>query len=147
MLIISNYNYSPLHLFDLGIDYICYDQSDDQRFITLLESIPNIKKSIHTGHNISDYLSYIIENWGSLPSVLRLVKGNIYPRHTTKRYFFDNIYNKYFTCLYSDDNVKDDLPSLIVPGNGLIVEVNNNWYELSKASRYFSSFDELASLY
>jgi len=154
--VISNYNYDPEQVIDAikTPNYCVYDQSDESYIEVFNEKRIKYKRTSHTGHNISDYLQYIIENYNDLPERVGFIKGNIFPRHIGKKIFEARIVQKGFIPLYSD--VKTYKPKYhrflkwklvsqrVAPG--LYMELANNWYVKTrkKGKRYklFSDFFE-----
>lgn len=141
--IISNYNYDPTEVIEtLNADYVLCQQGDDSKVPTKLKELSNYKPTKHTGHNISDYLQYIIENYDNLPNEVGFIKGNIFPRHITKEVFETRIQGGGFIPLYSDTNTyepqfgkrkrifKELVAQQIAPG--IYLEIANDWYISSR---------------
>ena len=155
--LIHNYNTVPTDLTEYCENYIIYDCSDKDGVRDELKAkglkyieIPN------TGHNITSYFNYFIDNYDSLPEVIDLLKGNIIGRHLTKEYF-DKVYgNTYFTYLYenkgdrkgrvksTDPDEKEDEISFLINDN-IFCEKNTSWYVQSPDHPhwYFDDFDDL----
>ena len=158
MLIISNYNHSisPTMLgWSADQDYIIYDQSETVGDINK-SLFTNITPSLHSGHNLSDYFSFIISNWDNLPEINRFIKGNIVPRHIDQISYRKRINNTFYTSLFcNQDNRKmmslshlfrfKSLYPSFSASNGFHAEFNNNWYSHSKVANCFVNFDDLAS--
>lgn len=142
--VISNYNQDPSYLLDYCSDYVIYDQSDSDDFDKVLEG-KKVLKSKHTGHNISDYFTYFIDNYSNLPEFMVLIKGNIINRHLSKE-FFDRVYdNKYYTFLFegNDTCTKTTVNSSFLSARNEYLELNNPWYIKYHPHRYFNNFNEL----
>lgn len=116
--------------------------------------LSNYKITKHTGHNISDYLGYIIENYDNLPDEVAFIKGNIFPRHMEKNVFLSRIKENGFVPLYSDENTykaqfgkrkrifNQFIAQQIAPG--IYLEIANNWYINSrKKGKYFPTLETL----
>jgi hypothetical protein len=89
-LLISNFNTVPRELIDSwGDDWLLLDQSTDESTIAELKSMQDdrVVFAKHVGHNLLDYIDYIISNYESLPQTLVLAKGNIVPRHIDGKAF------------------------------------------------------------
>lgn len=142
--IISNYNTDPEQYLHYCEDYHIYDQSPD---IEIREKLKNKYTKIsfveNTGHNISDYFRFFIDNYESLPQHMMLAKGNMIGRHVTQEYF-DRVYkNKYFTHLYDDRTWVDKRDIAYQLYDGAFLETNNSWYASAKTHKYFRTYNEL----
>lgn len=144
--VIDNYNTVPEKLLEYCKNYIIYNASTD---ITVQEQLKekglkyvNINR---TGHNISTYFTYFIENHDILPDVICLTKGHMVGRHCSEE-FFNRVYdNKYFTFLYSDENVNLTKGVSFLTMENQYLEINNSWYVNSKEHphKYFDNFNRL----
>ena len=142
--IISNYKHDPRYLLEYCKDYLICNQSDDSEIRNILKGT-NYIETQHTGHNITDYFNFFIENYNSLPEYMALLKGNIIDRHVSKE-FFNKVYdNKFYTFLYNDRNswskIKKDVFFLSMENQYL--EYNNDWYVPYHPHKYFGSFNSL----
>ncbi|MDB9943941.1 DUF3431 domain-containing protein [Octadecabacter sp.] len=148
-LIISNYNYIPVELSTIITELggTIYDQSDNIETQKALRQKFSgcYTKSPHTGHNLSDYCNYIIENYHDLPTVIRFIKGNIYPRHFESTNFFDLIRRNIYLPLYNKPETSNNLKYCGNLGSNLYYEINDPWYMQTKPARYFSSYDDFMS--
>lgn len=149
--LIHNYNTVPRELLEYCEKYLVIDTSDDGETTTKLknEGIEFIHYE-NTGHNLTSYFHYFIDNYDSLPEWIALLKGNIIGRHVSKE-FFDRVYqNKWFTFLYQDSSMwdkykkggdPDSLASLLCEEG--YIEKNNSWYmNRSHEYRYFYDMDD-----
>ena len=59
----------------------------------------NITNGDPNGYNISDYMTFIIDNYDDLPDVTCFLKGNTISRHIRKEIFDHIINNKCFTTI------------------------------------------------
>lgn len=145
-LIISNYNYVPSELISVISSRECllYDQTTDSKIrMELIRLFPdNYIKSLHTGHNLSDYFKYIIDNYNTLPEVIFFIKGNIFKRHFESESFFDIFDRKSYFPLYSKPESSQNYKICGNLGSNLYYELNDPWYMQTKTARYFSSFDD-----
>lgn len=151
--IISNYDYDPSEVIEsLDSEYILCQQGDDSKVPDNLKKLNNYKVAKHTGHNISDYLQYIIDNYDNLPEEVGFIKGNIFPRHIEKEVFSARIKEKGFIPLYSDENTykkqlqgrvfKELNAQQIAPG--IYLEIANDWYINSKPKgKYYPTLKSL----
>lgn len=143
--VISNYNYDPRPLLGYCNDYVIYDQSSGQKWKDLLVGA-NFVNSKHTGHNISDYFRFFIDNYENLPERIALVKGNIYPRHLTKDYF-DKVYdNKYYTFLFDRVEYRgNNTRAYFLFSESEYLEYNNSWFVKEHPHWYFQSYNDILS--
>lgn len=142
--IISNYNTDPERYLHYCEDYHIYDQSPD---VDIREKLKNKYTKIsfveNTGHNISDYFRFFIDNYECLPQHMLLAKGNMIGRHVTQEYF-DRVYNnKCYTCLYDDRGWVDKQGVAYQLYDGAFLEINNAWYASAKPHKYFATYNEL----
>lgn len=142
--IISNYNTDPEIYLKYCQDYHIYDQSSDIKIRERLKAkYTKISFVENTGHNISNYFRYFIDNYDHLPAHMMLAKGNMIGRHITQE-FFDRVYdNKYYTFLYNDRGNADKCGVAYQLYDGAFLEVNNSWYALTKVHKYFTNFNDL----
>lgn len=154
--IISNYDYDPSDVIEsLDDQYILCQQGDDSKVPDKYKKSTNYVPSIHTGHNISDYLQYIIDNYDNLPDEVGFIKGNIFPRHIEKEVFISRIKEKGFVPLYSDEKTykrqygrkhrvfKELVAQQIAPG--FYLEIANDWYIGTRPTGKY--YPTLSSLY
>ncbi len=143
--IISNYNTDPEQYLDYCEQYHIYDQSPDENLKAKLKEKyeQNISFVQNTGHNISDYFRFFIDNYDNLPETMLLGKGNMIGRHLSKEYF-DKVYdNQYYTYLHNDKNWKDQPGVAYHIFDGAFLEINNSWYVSFREHRYFSNYNDL----
>ena len=135
--IISNYNQNPKEVIDsLNGPFIICNQGNKGCIPEEYYNKNLVKDVKHTGHNISDYLNFIIENYDNLPERLGMIKGNIFPRHIEKEKFIKRIMEKDFVPLYSDENTYSPTYHRIYKWKlvsqqispGIYLEIANNWY-------------------
>lgn len=134
--VVSNYNYDPSLLIDrLKGKYVLCQQGNFAKVPTRLQQ-HDFQITKHSGHNLSDYLQYIIENYSNLPDELGLAKGNMLPRHIEEHVFMQRIQTTGFIPLYSDNKTYDKkmhrmwkwsmVAQQVAPGYYL--EITNDWY-------------------
>ena len=132
--VISNYNCDVSSLIPiLKEDYFIFDQSKNPDNYLIDQPY---RKTLHSGHNISDYLLYIIENYINLPERVGFIKGNIIPRHITYELMQERIKGAGFIPLYGDKETYKPKWSLIPYPRlvaqqispGIYQEISNNWY-------------------
>ncbi|MFD2864940.1 DUF3431 domain-containing protein [Mucilaginibacter antarcticus] len=142
--VISNYNTDPSYLLDYCKDYIVYDQSDKNTFDVSKTSL-KFQITQHTGHNITDYFKFFIDNYDNLPETIALIKGNIIGRHLSKAYFEKTYLNQYYTFLYNDEDIKatGKKDVYFLASESEFLEINNSWYVAHHPHKYFGSFNQL----
>jgi hypothetical protein len=142
--IISNYNTDPEKYLEYCNDYHIYDQSVDIKISEQLkDKYTKISFVENTGHNISDYFHYFIDNYDHLPAHMMLAKGNMIGRHISRDYF-DRVYdNKYYTLLYDDRGNADQCGIAYQLYDGAYLEINDSWYISARTSTYFKNFNDL----
>jgi hypothetical protein len=100
------------------------------------------------GYNIHDYLTFIIDNYHSLPDVTVFIKGNIIGRHVTKPYLDSVINNKTFTpiqdweYLSTQNNMNTNYMMFSCDGSWL--ETNDSWYmsHFKLPKKYFQTYND-----
>lgn len=157
--LIHNFNTIPENLISYCTDYLIVDASTDKEVTEqIYKSGLNYIKVENTGHNLTTYFNYFVDNYDKLPNVINLLKGNIIDRHCSKE-FFEKVYNnKSFTYLYSANPLEIEKHSKMNPNNdkednriGFLVadnkyiELNRSWYASSPnhPNKYFDNYDDL----
>jgi hypothetical protein len=142
--IISNFNTDPEPYTLFSDSYHIYDQSTDQDLKNILkEKYFKITFSQHTGHNISDYFRFFIDNYENLPEWMMLAKGNMIGRHLSEEYFKKVYLNKKYTFLSSHHSPVDTPFVSHHLAEGQYLEINNSWYMGIRSNRYFSTFNKV----
>jgi len=151
--IVSNFNQNPAAVIaDLDGSFEIFNQGETDAVPENLRKDGLFRQSLHSGHNLSDYLQFIVENYENLPDEVGFAKGNLFPRHISRDVFLKRKRQKGFVPLYSD--TKTFAPNYgritkvrfisqqISPG--LYIEINNGWY-LNKRSqgRYYNRLDDM----
>lgn len=125
-------------------NYIIYDQSETDIYPKTID-LKKVIKNKHTGHNLSDYLTFIIDNYENLPDCTIFAKGNIFPRHITQKSFNKIVNNNTFTPIEDSETNKVYMPACFF-GNGGFNEINNNWFVSTITNRipekYVKSYNE-----
>lgn len=113
-------------------DYFIYDRTGCGLEKSIL--VPNI------GNADYDRLTYIIDNYESLPDVFMLIKSNLF-KYITKEEF-DNVKNNTtFTPLLTQNHKTYEPVCRYV--DGMYEELNNSWYVPQFESKFYS-YDEWA---
>lgn len=162
---ISNYNNDLDWVSEYPNPHLIYDKTwaggvsdNDNTDIlppsNLKEKYPeyNIVNGDPNGYNISDYMTFIIEHYDSLPDVVAFLKGNTIGRHVSKEYFDRVINNKCFTCL--EDWREHDASQMALQNGyamfsceGGWMETNDSWYlnHPKHPTKYFRSYNDFLS--
>lgn len=156
--VIHNFNTVPENLIRYCNDYIVYDCSDSSTKEELQrKGIKHIDVE-NTGHNITSYFSFFVDNYDNLPEVMCLLKGNMIGRHVSEEFFQKTYNQKSFTFLYDEKQYWDRYSKYDGEGNinscdngtflameNVYVEENTSWYVQSEnhPKRYFNDVDDL----
>jgi hypothetical protein len=151
--IVSTYNQDPSSVINrLDGRYIICNQGDPSFVPVIHREGACFIQSPHTGHNISDYLSYIVDNYENLPDVLGFIKGNVFPRHISEDVFVARSCLEGFVPIYSDDSAYVPHMHRFIPfkllaqqvAPGYYLEIANDWYvKHRKVGRYFPRLRDL----
>ena len=118
-IIASNYNFKPDWL--LEHEYVLFDRSDEAIDLSAFTytKVPNI------GSDIYDKLTYIIENYHSLPRVAAYVKSNLF-KYITEEEWNEVKDNEVFTPLLTKHHQEKE--GVCYYRDGIYWEINNMWY-------------------
>ena len=151
--IVSNYTQDPSAVIArLTAPYLICNQGDPAHVPKEYRQEAAFKQTKHTGHNISDYLEFIVENYDNLPESIGFAKGNLFPRHIAEDVFIQRQAFDGFLPLYSDDTTFRSqyhrlLRSQLVAQQiapGYFIEKNNNWYIKSREpGKHFPTLHDL----
>lgn len=104
--VISNYRQDPSAVIEaLCGEYQISNQSKSDCIPPEFINDGRLVDTLHSGHNLSDYLQYIIENYDRLPCRIGFVKGNLFPRHISKEIFLERKKCSGFVSLYGDEKI------------------------------------------
>jgi hypothetical protein len=148
--VISTFNNDPRYLTKFFESYSIYDQSTDGDLAKeLLLEFPKLKVTKNSGHSLSHYFAYIIENYENLPSYLVFLKSNVVPRHMDEKTFNRCMdlarLESGYVSFFNDENFVDKIRIAYHVYPGLFLERNNSWYMKRLESRYFSDYNQLLS--
>lgn len=151
--VISNYQQDPSEVVEsLNGEYHVFNQGESPFIPHEIIESGRVSNSLHSGHNLSDYLQYIIQNYRSLPSRVGFIKGNLFPRHISKEIFLDRKLASGFVSLYGDLNTfspqhRFQLPIFYMAQQiapGYYLEITNNWYAKHRSiGQYYPLLDDL----
>ena len=148
--VISTFNCDPRYLTKFFESCSIYDQSTDGQLAKELSlAFPTLKVTENSGHSLSHYLAYIIENYENLPRYIVFLKSNVVPRHIDEKTFNKCInlakLESGYVSFFHDKNFVDKIRIEYHVYPGLFLERNNSWYMKRLDSRYFSDFNQLLS--
>ncbi|MFA6251732.1 MAG: DUF3431 domain-containing protein [Candidatus Paceibacterota bacterium] len=138
-LMVSNYNADISWILDYTDNYIIYDRSTTDQWIKPFDPL-KVKKVKNIGWDIYDKLTYIIDNYDNLPSVIIMVKGNIF-KYISKEEFDEICNNEKFTPIFTKYH-KTYMPICFYDEDGMYNEKNNSWYLKTYPAKYFSSYTQ-----
>ncbi len=149
-LVVSNYYNDLSWVPEYTDNYLVYDQSDVKIYPPKLNA-SKVIKSPHLGHNIRDYLTYIIDNYNNLPNRIIFATGNIFPRHVGRDYFDSIVNNGWFTPIEDHRRFPDHWPTFFHLADGGFCEKNvdksHDWtgYRVHPA-KYFCNYNDLLKI-
>lgn len=115
--IVSRYNQDISWLSDYTSDYVIFDRSEVPLSDTIV--VPNM------GSDIYDKLSFIIENYDSLPEIAVYTKANLF-KYISVEEFNKLKDNKEFTPLLTQNHKVYD--PVCYYKDGMYYEINNRWF-------------------
>ena len=146
--VISTYNNSPGMLAECFESISVFDQSTDSQMAkNLLLKFPNLVVTENSGHSLSHYFRYIIDNYYNLSGYLVFLKSNVVPRHIDKKTFDKciDLVNQQsgYVSFFNDQSFKDKIRIAYHVYPGLFLERNNSWYMKGHTNQFFDSFNQL----
>ena len=135
--IISNYDYDPSAVIAAidSDDYVLCQQGAQVK-VPAAHRDSRFAPAKHSGHNLSDYLQFLVEHYSDLPPEVGFIKGNVFPRHIDKQTFCERIQHRAFVPLYSSGDTyavtRRRLPPFgllaqqVAPG--IYLEAASSWY-------------------
>jgi hypothetical protein len=158
---ISNYNNDLDWVKDFSNPHIIYDKTwnggyyrndSDEQFgpSKAKEKWPdyNIVNGDPNGYNISDYMTFIVDNYDNLPDVTVFCKGNTFPRHVTREKFESLVNLKCFAPIEEwRVHNSPSMPIAMFSCDGGWMEINNSWYlnHPQHPTKYFSNYNHFLS--
>ncbi len=154
--ILVNYNFTPDWLKDTDLDYVLYDRSDSPDY---LKDFPQdrIIYTENVGNIDYDKLSYIVDNYETLPDVFLWGKTNLF-KYITEEEFKDIKDNMSFTPLLTKGHKEIKFDGTLSYINrhgtpedicfykdGIYHELNNNWYINPSTCNYFKTFNDFCA--
>lgn len=109
----------------------------------------NITNGSPNGYNISDYMTFIIDHYESLPEVTCFIKGNTVGRHVSQEVFDRIINNQTFTPI-EDWRMHDSNQLSLQNGYAMFscdggwMEFNDSWYlnHPKHPIKYFTNYND-----
>lgn len=140
--VLINYNFDPSWVKSYTDDYLIYDRSDQVPF-NFIDWDENLEHTIITqniGNADFDRLTYLIDNYESLPEVFLLAKSNLFKFITPEEFALVKD-NKVFTPLLTQGHKVYEPVCRYT--NGIYEEINNSWYS-SAFERKFDTYNDWA---
>lgn len=142
--ILVNYNFTPTWLLNSGLDYLLYDRSDSDEY---LKDFPKerIIKTANIGNVDYDKLSYLVDNYDTLPDVFLWGKSNLFKFITPEEFSMVQS-NKTFTPLLTQSHriYSDSRGPVNYYERGMYFERNDSWYLTVNPVKYAYSWTEWA---
>ena len=141
--VLVNYNFTPDKDW-IGDDYLIYERSDDG--LQHLQEFDSSKiiHSTNIGQVDYDKLSYLVDNYDTLPDVFLWGKTNLF-KFITKEEFDKVRHNRTFTPLLTQYH--KTYGDVCYYQDGLYWEINNSWYVDELPYKYFRTFSEFAKTF
>lgn len=130
--VVSQWNNDISWIEEYTKNYVIYDKSNT------LPSGKNIIKCNNVGHNLHDIFHYIYNNYENLPEYVAFLEGHPWD-HCNREKFDRIIYNEFFTCIESYEDVPDHRTAMKC-SNGGWMEENNNGMIISHPKSHESMF-------
>lgn len=141
--VVSSFNHDLSWLPRYAENYFVYERGSGSGIPSQLDRqklcfVPN------NGSNFKNYFSYIIDNYDSLPEVVFLINGNVFPRHV-RQHVFDSCLNQKVPYSIIDRKKHRTRVLLDYFGNdGMYHELNTDWYVPTGVPwKYFQTLDSL----
>lgn len=141
-----NYDFTPDKDF-IGEDYLIYDRSDNRDYLKDFDQ----SKIIYTenvGQVDYDKLSYLVDNYDSLPDVFLWGKTNLF-KYVSEEEYEKVANNKTFTPLLTQGHkvYSDDFGPVCYYQDGIYYERNNSWYADQFQWKYAKNYGEFAEMF
>ncbi len=144
MAVISNYNCDPKEVIQKFNFVVLYDQSDNCAIKELIKrEYPNSIDKNNTGHSLSNYFDFVINNFMILPYRIHFLKSNVSPRHIDANSLDRKLQLDGLVPIFNDKNFEDKprIAYHLLPG--FFIERNNSWFMQDAHPSYFSSCNDL----
>lgn len=147
LLVVSSFNNDLSWLPRYTNNYAVFEQGAGSGIPPQLD-LSKVRMVSHSGSNFRDYFTYIIDNYESLPALIFLVKGNVFPRHL-RQHVFDSFVSKSAPHVLVDRELHSvRFPAAFFNSDGRFCELNSDWFANSAVSRkYFQSVDDILEFF
>lgn len=144
--ILVNYDFTPHWLKDYDFDYLIYDRSDSKEY---LKDFPQ-ERIIYThnkGNVDYDKLSYLVDNYDTLPDIFLWGKSNLFKY--ISQFEFDNTDVDKFTPLLTQDHkvYSDRIGKVNYYQGGMYYERNDSWYLQEHYPKYVNNWQDWAKIF
>lgn len=142
--ILVNYCFTPTWLLESGLDYLIYDRSENKEY---LKDFPQerIIYTLNKGNADYDKLSYLVDNYETLPEVFLWGKTNLF-KYIRKEEWDLVKDNKDFTPLLTQHHsiYQDKNGQVCYYDRGMYHERNDSWFLNEVPAKYVNSWNEWA---
>ena len=141
LVVVSSFNNDLSWLPRYSDDYLVFEQGRGSGLPSSIDR-DKVRFVTNNGSNLRDYFDFIIENYESLPDMMFLVKGNVFPRHV-RQHVFDNYVDSMTTSSIIDRSKHSScIPLAYWNRNQKYYELNSDWYVYTGAPwKYFQSLN------
>ncbi len=141
--IVSSFNNDLSWLPRYSDDYVIFEQGRGSGLPPQI--LPSkVRYVTNSGSNLRDYFTYIIENYESLPEVMFLIKGNVFPRHVRQHVFDNYVTSSTPTSITDLEMHEPHFPLGFFDKDGMYNEFNSDWFINANVPRkYFNSLNSL----
>jgi len=145
--VVSSFNHDLSWLPRYAENYFVYERGLGSGLPSTVER-SKVRFVTNNGSNFRDYFDFIIENYDTLPQVVFLVKGNVFPRHV-RQHVFDTYMSKEEPCSIVDRKKhRTAFPLDFFGKSGKYCELNSDSYSRADVpSKYFQSLNQLLSYF
>lgn len=145
--VLVNYRFTPTWLLKSDLDYLIYDRSDSKEY---LKDFPQ-ERIIYTknvGNVDYDKLSYLVDNYDTLPDVFLWGKTNLF-KYITKEEFAELKHNQMFTPVLTQGHSSyfDNLGQVCYYSGNVYYERNDSWFLNEVPAHSIQTWNEWAKLF
>jgi hypothetical protein len=137
-----NYNHTPTWLLDK--DYLIYDRSDSRDYLKDFDQ-SRIIYTPNIGNVDYDKLSYLVDNYNTLPDIFFWGKSNLFKYITEEEY--KALPKNDFTPLLTQNHktYSDKLGVVCFYAEGMYHERNDSWFLQEHSSKHFRNWNQWAA--
>jgi len=141
IVVVSSYSHDLSWLPRYTNDYFVYERGTGSGLPPQLNRA-KVRFVSNNGSNFKDYFNFIVENYESLPDVVYLIKGNVFPRHVRQHVFDASLSHKVPHSIIDKKKHRTTFPLDFFGRDGMYYELNSDWFVHTGAPwRYFNSVD------